>query len=61
MNIELTRFRVEKGKSQRFDEWMSFIDLETEVAMIQPNIMKAMDSRNSECNGSIIKELYGVD
>lgn len=25
MNIELTRFRVKKGKSERVDEWLAFL------------------------------------
>lgn len=25
MNIELTRFRVKKGKSERVDEWLTFL------------------------------------
>ncbi|WML42801.1 DUF6176 family protein [Neobacillus sp. PS3-40] len=26
MNIELTRFRVKKGKSEQVDEWLKFLD-----------------------------------
>lgn len=26
MNIELTRFRVKKGKSERVDEWLNFLN-----------------------------------
>lgn len=26
MNVELTRFRVKKGKSARVDEWLSFLN-----------------------------------
>jgi hypothetical protein len=26
MNVELTRFRVKKGKSQRVDEWLKFLN-----------------------------------
>lgn len=26
MNVELTRFRVKKGKSTRVDEWLSFLN-----------------------------------
>lgn len=26
MNIELTRFRVKKGKSERVDEWLTFLN-----------------------------------
>ncbi|HEO8418454.1 DUF6176 family protein [Niallia sp. FSL W8-0635] len=26
MNVELTRFKVKKGKSERVDEWLSFLN-----------------------------------
>ncbi|WP_332647688.1 DUF6176 family protein [Lysinibacillus sp. 54212] len=26
MNVELTRFRVKKGKSERVDEWLAFLN-----------------------------------
>lgn len=26
MNVELTKFKVKKGKSQRVDEWLKFLN-----------------------------------
>ena len=34
MNVELTRFRVKKGKSERVDEWLKFLNENMEDVLV---------------------------
>ncbi|CAI9391532.1 MULTISPECIES: DUF6176 family protein [Bacillaceae] len=40
MNVELTRFKVKKGKSERVDEWLSFLNANKKEVLLTLEVEK---------------------
>ncbi len=45
LKVELSRFRVKKGKEQVVDEWLDFLnnDIDAKVVMIPKKIRESME------------------
>lgn len=62
MNIELTRFRVKEGKSQKVDEWMKFLNDNQEALLetLEPEKMYVENIFREELDGREYINWYSV-